>query len=70
MVKDVIAISQKLVGEGYLRKVSRPQNKKHKDYHKRLQMPPYEFMAGERGRMLKEYLNPTFKIEKYVSVHD
>ena len=70
MVKDVTAVSLKLAGEKYLRRVSRPQNKKHKDYHKRLQMPPFEFMTEERGRLLKEYLNPTFKIEQYVSIYD
>lgn len=68
-MKDVIAMSQRLVQEKYLRKVSKPQNKTHKDYHRRSQIPPYQFVMEEKGRLLKEYLNPTFRIEKYVSIY-
>ncbi|ELR03019.1 DNA binding protein [Pseudogymnoascus destructans] len=69
LVKDVVAVSQRLVQEKYLRKVSKPQSKKHKDYHRRSQIPPYQFVAEEKGRLFKEYLNPTFGIEKYLHEH-
>lgn len=68
-MKDVIAMSQRLVQEKYLRKVSKPQSKQHKDYHRRSEISPYQFVMEEKGRLLKEYLNPTFGIEKYVSIY-
>ncbi|KFX89396.1 hypothetical protein O988_08640 [Pseudogymnoascus sp. VKM F-3808] len=67
--KEVIALSQRLVSEKYLRKISRPQSKKHKDYNRRSEIPPYEFLTEESERLLKEYLNPTFKIEEYLREH-
>lgn len=67
--KEVATLSQRLVTEKYLRKISRPQSKKHKDYNRRSQIPPYEFLTEESERLLKEYLNPTFKIEEYVSIY-
>ncbi|OBT82206.1 hypothetical protein VE02_08672 [Pseudogymnoascus sp. 03VT05] len=69
LAKDVAALSQRLVQEKYLRKVSKPQNKKHKDYYRRSEISPYQFVMEEKGRLLKEYLNPTFGIEKYLHEH-
>ncbi|OBT67741.1 hypothetical protein VE03_03540 [Pseudogymnoascus sp. 23342-1-I1] len=68
-VKELIPLSQRLAKDKYLRKISRPQSKRHKEYHRRSEIPPYEFIVEERGRLLKEYLNPTFKIEKYLHEH-
>ncbi|KFY73057.1 hypothetical protein V499_06813 [Pseudogymnoascus sp. VKM F-103] len=69
LVKDVIAVSQRLVQEKYLRKVSKPRNKSHKNYHMRSQIPPYTFIMEEKGRLFKEYFNPTLGIEKYLHEH-
>lgn len=68
-MKDITAVSQRLAQEKYLRKISRPQSKKHKEYHRRSQIPSFQFMVGERERLFKQYLNPTFNIEKYVSIY-
>lgn len=69
MVKDVIAASKQLVKEKYLQRINKPQSKRHKDYNRRSQIPSYEFITEERGRLFQKYLNPTFKIEKYVSIY-
>ncbi|KFY17251.1 hypothetical protein V492_00799 [Pseudogymnoascus sp. VKM F-4246] len=65
-VKEIISLSNRLAKEKYLRKISRPHSKLHKDYHRRSEIQPYEFIIVERERLLKQYLNPTFKIDAYL----
>jgi len=65
-VKDIKAISERLLSEKYLRKIHGISKKKAKKCEKRPQLPPYEFTTEGKARLYREYFNPTFKIENYV----
>lgn len=66
-VKDIKAISERLLSEKYLRKIHGISKKKAKKCDKKPQLPPYEFTTEGKARLYREYFNPSFKIENYVS---
>lgn len=68
MVKEVKAASSKLVEERYLRKIRRKDEKKAKAFRKGPLLPPFEFDETQRDRLLKEYWNPAYNIEDFVSL--
>ena len=67
-MKEVKAASAQLAEEGYLHKVFRPGQNKAKALRKGPPLPPYEFDETQRERLLKEYWNPAYKVEAFVSL--